>query len=58
MPKRCYDYVTWNNFKTGFTCQGNLTFKHVRGGVKLLESDYTIKEKKMKNNIKNFNKGG
>ena len=20
MPKQCYDYVTWENFKTGFSC--------------------------------------
>lgn len=31
MPKGCYDYVTWENFKTGFTCGGKLTFKHVKG---------------------------
>lgn len=30
MPKTCYDYVTWNEFKTGFTCGGKLTFKHVK----------------------------
>lgn len=32
MPKSCYDYVTWDNFKTGFTCGGKLTFKHVKRG--------------------------
>ena len=21
LPKNCYDYVTWENFKTGFTCR-------------------------------------
>ena len=21
MPKSCYDFVTWDNFKTGFTCR-------------------------------------
>lgn len=31
MPKQCYDYVTWDNFKTGFSCGGKLTFKHVKG---------------------------
>lgn len=30
MPKNCYDKVTWNNFKVGFTCGGKLTFKHVK----------------------------
>lgn len=51
MPKSCYSHVTWNNFKTGFTCGGKLTFKHVKGGVKLVETDFTIKETKLKNSI-------
>lgn len=56
MPKRCYDFVTWENFKTGFTCGGKLTFKHVKGGVKLIETDFTIKEEKTITNIVNFKK--
>ena len=54
MPKSCYDYVTWNNFKTGFTCKGKLTFKHVVGGVKLVDTDFTIKEDTFKKNIDKF----
>ena len=46
MPKSCYDKVEWESFKTGFTCGGKLTFKHVKGGVKLVETDFTIKETK------------
>ena len=30
LPSRCYDFVTWDNFKTGFKCGGKLTFKHVK----------------------------
>lgn len=56
MPKRCYDYVEWDKFKTGFTCRGKLTFKHVKGGVILVETDFTIKEEKIIKNIKNFKK--
>lgn len=54
MPKSCYDYVTWENFKTGFTCGGKLTFKHVKGGVKLVETEFTIKEDKVKKAIEKF----
>lgn len=54
MPKRCYEYVDWDNFRTGFTCSGKLTFNHVKGGVILEETDFTIKEDKIKNNIKKF----
>lgn len=46
MPKTCYKFVTWDNFKTGFTCGGKLTFKHLKGGVKLVETDFTIKDEK------------
>lgn len=54
MPKSCYDFVTWENFKTGFSCGGKLTFKHVKGGVILTETEFTIKEEKLKNNIEDF----
>ena len=52
MPSSCYQFVTWDNFQEGFTCGGKLTFKHVKGGVKLVETDYTIKQdKNLKNSI-------
>lgn len=57
MPITCYKYVTWENFKTGFTCKGKLTFKHVKGGVKLVDTDFTIKEdKKIKKSLLNRSK--
>lgn len=56
LPKNCYDSVTWNNFKTGFSCGGKLTYSHIKGGVLLKETDFTIKEEKTKRNIENFKK--
>lgn len=56
MPKSCYNFVEWETFKTGFTCGGKLTFKHVKGGVILVETDFTIKEEKTISNIVNFKK--
>lgn len=56
MPKSCYDFVKWEEFKTGFTCGGKLTFKHIKGGVILVETDFTIKEEKTISNIVNFKK--
>ena len=35
---------------------GKLTFKHVKGGVILVETDFTIKEEKTISNIVNFKK--
>lgn len=43
MPSQCYDHVTWENFYNGFTCGGKLTYKHVKGGVILTETEFTIK---------------
>ena len=54
LPKNCYDSVTWENFKTGFTCGGKLTYTHVKGGIILKETEFTIKEEKLKRNIENF----
>ena len=55
MPKSCYEFVEWKKKKKGFTCGGKLTFKHVKGGVKLVETDFTIKgDTRLKNNIINF----
>lgn len=52
MPKNCYSQVEWENFKTGFTCSGKLTFKHVKGGVILVETDFTIKDDAIIKNLK------
>ena len=54
MPKSCYKYVDWNNFKVGLTVPGKLTFKHVKGGVILVDTDFTIKEEKVIKAIEKF----
>ena len=50
LPKRLGKYVTFENFKIGFsllasddTVDHKLTYKHVDGGVMLVETDFTIK---------------
>ena len=48
LPSDCYNQVTWENFKEGFTAHGKLTYKYVKGGVKLIETDFTIKEENIK----------
>ena len=55
MPSRCYDQVEWNNFKVGMKVDGKLRFKHVKGGVNLVEEEFTLKaDKKLINAIKNI----
>lgn len=55
LPQRCYDEVTWNGFKIGMKVDGKLRFKHVKGGVNLVNTEFTIKEdKKLINAIKNM----
>ena len=50
LPKRLGKYVNFENFKIGFsllasdnTIDHKLTYKHVDGGVMLVETDFTIK---------------
>lgn len=55
LPQRCYDEVSWNNFKIGMKVDGKLRFKHVKGGVNLVNTEFTIKaDKKLVNAIKNI----
>lgn len=35
LPKNCYDNVNWENFVTGFKCNGKLTFSHIKGRCKI-----------------------
>lgn len=43
LPKKLSDKVNFDNFNENFTCGGKLTFKHVKGGVVLVETTYSIK---------------
>ena len=50
LPKRLGKYVNFDNFKIGFSLLASddsidhkLTYKHVDGGVMLVETDFTIK---------------
>ena len=47
-PKKLSHLINFNNFEEGFTTEGlegdkKLTYKHVKGGVLLVETDFTIK---------------
>lgn len=44
MPERCYEYVTWDNFKPGGVFDGKLQMKHVPGGIILKDINFTIKK--------------
>lgn len=46
--------LSGKNLKLVLHAHGKLTFKHVIGGVKLIETDFTIKEEKVINNFKNI----
>lgn len=43
MPERIKRFVSWNNFERGFSCHGKLLPKHVKGGVVLIDTEFTIK---------------
>ena len=44
MPKGCYQYVNFSNFKPGVTYQGKLSPVNVEGGTVLKDIEFTIKE--------------
>lgn len=44
MPKGCYPYVNFKNFKIGASYKGKMQPKNVKGGVVLKDVDFTIKE--------------
>lgn len=44
MPENCYQFVTWDNFHEGQRYQGKLQPKHVKGGIVLVDIDFTIKK--------------
>jgi len=49
LPKKLGNIITFDNFEKGFTTENvktdnkKLTYKHVKGGVVLVETDFTIK---------------
>ena len=48
LPKKLSGLVNFDNFNEGFTTEGmegdkKLTYKHVKGGVLLVETEFTIK---------------
>ena len=50
LPKKLGKYITFENFKVGFTISASdidkehkLTYKHVNGGALLVDTDFTIK---------------
>lgn len=42
LPSKCYEQVTWDNFKEGAQYGGKLVPKHVPGGIVLKETEFTI----------------
>jgi hypothetical protein len=44
MPEQCYQFVTWDNFHEGQRYAGKLQPKHVKGGIVLMDIDFTIKK--------------
>ena len=54
LTKECYKYVEWEKFKVGFTCKGKLQPFHVKGGIILKETEFTLRGENLKKQIKNF----
>lgn len=52
LPSKCYDSVTWENFRTGFKCSGKLTYKHVKRWRNV--SSYGVYHKRRKRKVSYF----
>jgi hypothetical protein len=42
MPEKCYQFVTWDNFREGSSFDGKLMPTHVPGGIVLKDIAFTI----------------
>ena len=56
LPESCYKNVNFNNFHEGFKCKGKLRPKHVKGGIILEDSEFTLKSDLVKNTKKKVEK--
>lgn len=43
MPARCHQHVTWDNFKSGSRYKGALKMVHTKGGIVLIDNEFTMK---------------
>lgn len=43
MPETCYPYLTWETFQKGTKVPGKLQARRVKGGVVLVDTDFTFK---------------
>lgn len=44
MPSNCYEQVTWDNFKINSSYTGKLLQKATKGGVVLIDTEFTIRK--------------
>ncbi len=44
LPESCYSQVTFENFNKDLSVSGKLSYKYVKGGVKLVETTFKIKD--------------
>lgn len=44
LPDKCHRFVTWENFYSGTRYSGKLAMKRVKGGIVLMNTDFTLKK--------------
>lgn len=54
LPKDTFSTIEWNDFKIGFSTDKKLIYRHVKGGVKLVKTNFTIKESESRFYLYNF----
>lgn len=54
LPKENFKFIEWKDFKLGYTTDKKLTYRRVRGGVKLVETNFTLKESENRSYLFSF----
>lgn len=54
LPKDVFSTIEWKDFKIGYSTDKKLTYRHVQGGVKLVQTNFTLKEAENRSYLFNF----
>lgn len=54
LPRDTFSTIDWHDFKVGYSTDKKLTYKHVQGGVKLVKTNFTIREEESRYYLFNF----
>lgn len=54
LPRDVFSTIEWNEFKLGYSTDKKMIYRHVQGGVKLVQTNFTLKEAESRSYLFNF----